>query len=50
MLLNMIGLTSTVQPTLMAHLVMPKRFSCARIYDGKISVGMRKALVPHVAA
>lgn len=44
------GLTRVVHPTPMAHPVMPKPLPCALISDGNISVGMRKAMVPHVLA
>ena len=46
----MMGFTRTVQPTPIAQPVIPKPFPCARISDGKISVGIRNATVPHVAA
>jgi hypothetical protein len=47
---NMIGLTETVHPTPIAQPVIPKPFPWARISEGKISVGIRKATVPQVAA
>jgi hypothetical protein len=50
MLPNMMGFTNTVQPTPVAQPVMPKPFTCARILEGKISVGIKKATVSHVAA
>jgi len=47
---NMVGLTRTVQPTPIAHPVIPNPFPCARISEGKISVGIKNATVPQVAA
>lgn len=44
------GLTKTVQPTPIAHPVIPKPFPWARISEGKISVGIRNATVPQVEA
>lgn len=46
----MIGFTSTVQPTPIAQPVIPNPFPWARRLLGKISVGIRKATVPQVAA
>ena len=50
MLPNMMGLTSTVHPTPMAQPVIPNPLPCARISEGKISVGSKNATVPQVAA
>ena len=46
MLLNIMGFTSTVQPTPIAQPVIPKPFPWARISEGKISVGTKNATVP----
>lgn len=44
------GFTRVVIPTPMAQPVIPNPFPCARRSLGKISVGIKKATVPHVAA
>jgi hypothetical protein len=46
----MMGFTKVVHPTPIAQPVIPNPFPCARRLLGKISVGIKKATVPQVAA